>query len=108
MSDFYTPYVGAFIHFDMPGCGYGIVVGRERVINEEGSAVIETHILWEGNQWSSIEDLKIPHGDPFWRVVLPQLPASTLMYARNVWRNLVLERKRRDDECDGCPELRLH
>lgn len=106
MSDFYTPPVGAFIHFDMPGCGYGIVVARGRTLNEEGGMVMETHILWEDNQWSSIDDLKIPHGDPFWRLVLPQLPASTLVHARNLWRHLMLERKRHD-ECDGCPELGL-
>lgn len=101
----YRPPVGAFLYFDMPYCGYGIVVGRERVVNEEGGPVVVTHILWEGNQWSSIEDLEIPHGgDPFWRVILPQLPASTVMYARKVWKSLMIEREQQRDECEGCPE----
>jgi len=109
MAGFYTLPVGSFVHFDMPYCGYGVVVDLERSLNDEGQPILVTHILWEGNQWSEINDLKIPLGDPLWRVVLAQLPRSTVMAGRVLWKQLMLDRGRRDkcERCSGLSGLQL-
>lgn len=85
-TEYYTLHPGQFVHFDMPGCGYGVVVGITREPDEAGQLHRITHMLWMCGSWSEIEDLYIPHGDPCWRVVLPELSPMQFSEAKRVWR----------------------
>ena len=84
--------VGAYIHVDLPYCGYGLVVDVETVLDENGRPYPITHILWEDLTISSAANLRIPHRDTFWRIVAARVPDGTLEAARRLWRVLVRER----------------
>lgn len=92
--------VGAYIHVDLPYCGYGLVVDVENVLDENGRPCSITRILWEDLTISSAANLRIPCRDTFWRIVTARVPDSTLEAARRLWRTLVHERTAR-----GNPEI---